>query len=310
MIADSKPAPAPLPKPGRKKKPRPDHCLNCGTPAAGKFCAECGQEIKDHSVSLFPLLSEGLSELASWDSKLLRTSMPLLFRPGFLTNQYNCGKRVPYLSPLKLYLTLSVLFFLLLSWQNPAAHLKAPPDRMKFSLMPYGVTVDPEAKGPAAASADEYNVRQNALPPLKRDPAFVRAVTVGAFKAKQSPQSFVNALISDIPKMMFLLLPLFAVSLKLLYWRPKRLYVEHLIFLLHAHAFAFLLLTPLLFLHPAWLLGSISLLLAVYVLTAMRVVYKQSWLATFWKFSLLGLGYVVLLSLCISGTLLVALWLL
>ena len=99
-------------------------------------------------------------------------------------------------------------------------------------------------------------------------------------------------------------------TLKLLYWRPRRLYVEHLIFLLHAHAFVFLLLTPLLFLHPAWLLGGIAFALIVYVLAAMRVVYKQGLLATLFKFSLLGLGYVTLLSLCISGTLLVALWLL
>lgn len=327
VTASQQSSPPPTrPKIGRKKKPRPDHCLNCQAPAVGKFCAECGQEIKDHSVALGPLLSEGLSELASWDSKLFRTLVPLLFRPGFLTNQYNIGKRVPYLSPLKLYLTVSVLFFLLLSWQNPAAYLKAAPGRLNFSLAPTGLAADPDmqevrtaqtqaaqtqaAEVQMAASAEEYKAHQNALPPAKRDPAFARAMTVGAFKAKQSPQSFVSALIGDIPKMMFLLLPLFAVSLKLLYWRPKRLYVEHLIFLLHVHAFAFLILTPLLFLHPAWLAGSVAFALAAYVLAAMRVVYKQSWPATLFKSSLLGLGYITLLSLCISGTLLVALWLL
>ena len=99
------------PKTRRKKSPPPTHCLNCGAAATGKFCAQCGQEIKDHSVSLGPLLSEGLAELASWDSKLFRTLIPLLIRPGFLTNEYNAGRRVPYLSPLKLYLTISVLFF-------------------------------------------------------------------------------------------------------------------------------------------------------------------------------------------------------
>ena len=297
--------PEPIPPQTRRPKtpkPRPEHCVNCKTPAIGKFCAECGQEIKDHSVALGPLLSEGLAELASWDSKLLRTLVPLLIRPGFLTNEYHAGRRVPYLSPLKLYLTLSVLFFLLLAWK--------PPISISGSKTHVDIMTGRGRGAKVAANAAEYDAGQKALPPAKRDTIFRRALKRGALKAKQSPESFVSTLIGDIPKMMFFLLPLFAVSLKLLYWRPKRLYVEHLIFLLHVHAFAFLLLTPLLLVHPPWLVGSVSLALTVYVLAAMRVVYKQSWPATLFKFSLLGFGYILLLSLCIVGTLLVALWLL
>ncbi len=110
--------------PRRKTKtprPRPDHCLNCGAATEGNFCAYCGQENKDHTVALKPLLHDLLAETISWDSKLLRTVVPLLGRPGFLTNEYNAGRRVPYLSPLKMYLTVSVLFFLLLAWKNPLA---------------------------------------------------------------------------------------------------------------------------------------------------------------------------------------------
>ncbi len=295
MIADSKQTPSPLPKIGRKtkigrKKPRPDHCLNCGAPATGKFCAECGQEIKDHSVSLLPLLSEGLSELASWDSKLLRTLVPLLIRPGFLTNQYNSGKRVPYLSPLKLYLTISVLFFLLLSWRNPLGN---------------AVVISSDglhAKVSSSRSATGTVTNTNIL--------IKGAMTRRLLRAKQNKTGFVSALLNSIPKMMFFLLPLFAVMLKLLYWRPRRLYVEHLIFLLHVHAFGFLLLAPLLLVHPGWLVVTVFLVLPVYILAAIHVVYKQSWPVTLGKFSLLGFGYLFLLSLCMAGTILAALWLL
>ncbi len=286
--------PSALPKIGRKKKLRPDHCLNCGTPATGKFCAECGQEIKDHSVALGPLLSEGLAELASWDSKLFRTLVPLVIRPGFLTNEYNACHRVPYLSPLKLYLIISVLFFLLLSWQNPIGNaVVISSDGLHTHSL--------SGRSPSAAGT-ATTTNTNVL--------IEGAMTRRLLRAKQNKTGFVSALLNDIPKMMFFLLPLFAVMLKLLYWRLKRLYGEHLIFLLHVHAFAFLILTPLLLVHPPWLLGSITFALALYVFSAMRVVYKQSRLATLWKFSLLGFGYVTLLSLCIVGTLLVALWLL
>ena len=280
-------------------KPPPTHCLNCGVAATGKFCADCGQENKDHSISLGPLLSDGLSELASWDSKLLRTLVPLLFRPGFLTNEYNAGRRAPYLSPLKLYLTVSVLFFLLLAWHNPITG---------------GHThVQVENRDPRQASVSsvaEYNAQQAALPARQRDAFFKRTLKRQAYKAKQSPQAFISALFSDIPKMLFFLLPLFAVALKLLYLRTKRLYVEHLIFLLHVHAFAFIALSLLVLSHPDWLVVMVTLALLVSVVLAMRVVYKQGWPKTLVKFSLLSLGYSVLLALCFAGTMLAALWLL
>ncbi len=299
MITDSEqtPTPSPLLKIGRKKKPKPDHCLNCAAPATGKFCAECGQEIKDHSVSLGPLLADGLAELASWDSKLFRTLTPLVIRPGFLTNEYNAGHRVPYLSPLKLYLTISVLFFLLLSWKNPLGSVVViSSDGLHAS------TSSTNTSSSRSPSATDTTTNTNVL--------FEGAMTRRLLRAKQNKTGFVSALLNDIPKMMFFLLPLYAVTLKLLYRRTKRLYVEHLIFLLHVHAFAFLLLAPLLLVHPDWLVVTVFLVLPVYILAALRVVYKQGWIKTAVKFSLLGFGYVLLLSLCFVGTLLAALWLL
>jgi len=293
---------------GKKKppRPRPDHCLNCGAATGGSFCAHCGQENKDHTVALRPLLSDLLAEFASWDSKLLRTLVPLVIRPGFLTNEYNAGRRIGYLSPLKLYLTVSVLFFLVLGW-------KAPLNKQNVHIQAPVITVS-AAPGrpmtPLSRTAEEYDARQKALPPARRDPPLAAALIHHVFKAKQSPQAFIAAILGDIPKMMFFLLPLFAVSLKLLYLRRKRLYVEHLVFLLHVHAFAFLLLTPLLLLPPLGRGLFVVLAVPIYTALALRAVYKQGWPKTLVKFSLLGLGYVILLSLCFAGTTLVALWLL
>ncbi len=287
-------------------RPRPDHCLNCGHAADGNFCAHCGQENKDHTVALRPLLSDLLAELASWDSKLLRTVAALLFRPGFLSNEYNAGRRIGYVSPLKLYLTASVLFFLVLAW-------KAPLNKKNVVIAPSGVTFSPaggKIPAPVSRTAAEYDARQRALPPARRDSPLSGTMIHHLFKARQSPKGFVSSLLGDIPKMMFFLLPLFAISLKLLYLRRKRLYVEHLVFLLHVHAFAFLALTPLLLVRPGWLVRAASLALLVYGLTAMRAVYKQSWGKTLVKSTLLCVGYIFLLTLCIVGTTLVALWLL
>ena len=296
------------PRPKKKPHPRPDHCLNCGIPASGKFCAECGQETKDHTVALKPLLQDLLAEVVSWDSKLLRTVIPLLFRPGFLTNEYNTGRRVPYLSPLKLYLTVSVVFFLVLTWKNPLAgnvQIGVPAGHTAHTRLSFSGRSEP-----LPYSVAEYDARQKRLPPAAQDPLLARQFVHHVVRAGQNPQTFLNALLGDIPKMMFFLLPLFAVSLKLLYLRTRRLYVEHLIFLLHVHAFAFFLLAPLLLVHPDWFIIAVWLALYVYVAVAMRVVYKQNWAKTLGKFHLLLTGYIVLLALCIAGTALTALWLL
>ena len=70
----------------RKKPPKPPpptHCLNCGVAATGKFCAECGQENEDQTVTMKLLARDLLSDVASFDSKLLRTLVPLVIRPVF-----------------------------------------------------------------------------------------------------------------------------------------------------------------------------------------------------------------------------------
>ena len=51
-----------------------------------------------------------------------------------------------------------------------------------------------------------------------------------------------QAFIANIPKMMFVFVPLMALVMLMLYWRPRRYYVEHLVFFLHNHAAVFLLL--------------------------------------------------------------------
>ncbi len=287
-------------------RPRPDHCLNCGHAAEGNFCAHCGQEHKDHAVALRPLVSDLLAEVVSWDSKLMRTLVPLVIRPGFLTSEYTAGRRVGYLSPLKLYLTVSVLFFLALSW-------KAPLNEHNVVINPTGVTVRAGGRtvaAPKSRTLEEYDANQRRKPLAERDPPLTATLIRHSFKAKQSPMTFVSALLADIPKMMFFLLPLFAMTLKLLYLRTKRLYVEHLVFLLHVHAFAFLFLTPLLMAPLVWRGLFAGLVLPVYFVLAMRAVYKQGWPKTLTKFVLLNLGYVILLAFCLAGTAVVALWLL
>lgn len=91
----------------------PDHtnCLNCGTELRGQYCGACGQRAVNRLISLWELLQDAFGDLFEIDSRLWRTLIPLLIRPGRLTLDYLEGRRARYMPPFRMYLVLSVIFF-------------------------------------------------------------------------------------------------------------------------------------------------------------------------------------------------------
>jgi hypothetical protein len=86
-------------------------CANCGAPLAGAFCANCGQKVKPLDPTIRELAGEVFGEITDIDGRLLRTVRYLFTRPGFLSREHAEGRRASYVSPLRLYLVFSALFF-------------------------------------------------------------------------------------------------------------------------------------------------------------------------------------------------------
>src|SRR3954452_25241853 len=101
-------------------------CLNCGAALTGPWCAGCGQRAVPLRPTLHELLHEAFHELAHFDGKMFRTAKLLLFKPGALTREFLDGMRVRSVTPIRLYLLCSVLFFGVLSL--------TPKSNMKVSL--------------------------------------------------------------------------------------------------------------------------------------------------------------------------------
>lgn len=93
------------------------HCLNCNYPFFGheKFCPECGQKNKKKKITFGNFVSEIFAGFFSWDTKFWRTILPLLVKPGRVTDDYINGKRARYVNPFRFYITTSIIFFLTLS---------------------------------------------------------------------------------------------------------------------------------------------------------------------------------------------------
>jgi len=118
--------------------------------------------------------------------------------------------------------------------------------------------------------------------------------------------------------MMLCAIPLFAFVLKILYIRKRVFYIDHLIYALHIHAFAYLAImlivaaTMGLFrIAPptlaGWIVGLLWTTFAVQVFLSIRRVYKQGWFFTIFKFVLGGFVYFIVLCMALAVTFFVTL---
>lgn len=236
-------------------------CLNCNRalPEGDRFCGHCGQEYRESGESLASFFQYFLSDYFTFDSKIGRSFVPLLLKPGFLTSEFLVGRRVRYIPPLRLYIFISIVFFLVLGLEGRDSS-----------------TLDEEA--------------------LFWDRFFE----------------------VHLPRIFFLLLPIFALLLQLLNIGSKRNgYVRHFVFSLHLHAFAFVaalvyIALSELFIKLSWqainpyLGGLFGFYFLGYLYFAMRRVYGRNR----WKTALRLLLLLLLYGLVMSGVIVLALVLL
>ena len=285
-------------------------CPNCGAPARGRYCAECGQRQDRRLASLRRMAAEAAEDQFSLGAELPRTLHALFLHPGLLTSDYLAGRVARYVAPLRLYLISSLVFFVLLSWTTTdfrAAVEDVAEDRSEElaeerSSGAGSVAAD-EAPGGRRISMDVDTLAPGPLLPARR---WVqrRIDHLNTMDATELQERFFAAFQANVPKAVFLLLPLYALLLKIVYVRRRRLYAEHFIFALHTHAFTFLVFTLTLFVPELLDQLIVVVWIPLYLWLAMRRVYPQSVPRTLAKYLLLGFGYSLLLGLVLTATIL------
>ena len=139
----------------------------------------------------------------------------------------------------------------------------------------------------------------------------------------KDPKPLILGTFSSLPQVLFVLMPAFALLLKILYVFKRRLYMEHIIVALHSHAFIFqsLFLLTLVGMIKSWaqtaapgLVGVLNLLLflmgwwlPIYLFLMQKKVYKQGWIMTSLKYGLIGTCYTILIAFCAAAAFLVSL---
>ena len=275
-------------------------CRNCGASTNGNYCQDCGQATHLHVPSAREFLHEFMAHYVALEGKLWCSLKLLLFKPGFLTREFIEGRRVRYVEPLRLYLSFSIIFFFLVKLSGvqiigsdtdatadarPTVSAPAPP------LAPAAAAPAPGQEARTLAEFTEFErdvVRElgTISPRLGKG-----AEKFLGLPGEQKSAAAKTAFFSYAPYAIFLLMPVFALYLKLLYLGSGRRYGEHFLFALHSNAFAFFMLS-LFIVADGWNFVRLLLLgwLVAYLPTAMRRVYGGGRLVT-------GLRWIALVAL-------------
>jgi len=256
----------------------------------GPFCYACGQKQQGVDRFFLSLVGEALDNIFSLDSRTAKTMFGLFFRPGFLTSEYFAGRRARYIQPLRLYLIVSLVFFLILSIENLTSEtpMMQIDDKDPVAAQP---KADADAASETSSTPNRINSHIN-LPWLSAeenhelDQRLENQIHKAIALVKADPQQAMADVIDAAPPLLFILLPLFAFLLKLIYIGSSRYYTQHLILAVHNHSFMFLALLL------AQLLSGIVLLWApIYMFLSLRKVYGQGYFVTTLKFIVLVLCY-------------------
>ncbi|MBZ4033525.1 DUF3667 domain-containing protein [Flavobacterium sp. 17A] len=236
-------------------------CLNCRHVVEQKFCPNCGQENSDSRKTFHHLFIHFFEDLTHYENAFWKTIKNLLFKPSNLTKEYLSGKRLSYLAPVRLYIFISFITFLLIalfpsnigeeltkndkeitsnfekavkeekkSWDEKS-YLKAKTlDKSYFQLksMKEIDSIQKYGKESEKLNATSYWFYEKATHVTEK------------YTKKEIIVKFIEAFFHNLPKILFIIMPFFAFFLWLFHNKKRWYYFDHGIFTLHY--FSFLLL--------------------------------------------------------------------
>ena len=336
----------------RKNSPPPkSHCENCGAELTGHWCSQCGQAAVDYHRSFRYVIWDVLDALLNWDSKFFATIGLLFAKPWRLTNDFVAGKRVCYFHPLRLYLLASILFFFAVNHWAKSIHLQTgkltPEQRTEVEE-----TLKEKDLPPVARAAMEKALKnQSPVPGPPASPQQIESPVPKA-EASTSPKEddygpllqidnkephdrlgkwlearakekigehgskselFLATLFQNLPYMMLCCVPLFALVLKILYVRRRVFYINHLIYALHIHSFAYAGIISIIYatiglnrvpvgLLRGWIIAALWIAFAIQIFLSIRKVYRQGWFFSIFKFFFGGFVYLIVLCFALLAT--------
>ena len=338
------------------------NCQNCESPLKGPFCHICGQPERTPVRALLALGGDAFDYLFDVDSRLLKTLRNLFFRPGRLTEAYLSGQRMSFVRPLRIYIVISALLFVMVSYSSNGGNFDD-----QTVIVDEGQIGPGDAKVPGGADAMRADAsaapsavpepRNPELPPIpaelsvrkplkitvfgnkpwhavdnplivpalpewfnRQSNVFVGTVVQKAELARDNPKRLGQEFLRVLPQSMFVLLPIFALLLKLVLVFKRRLYMEHLMVAIHSHTFIFMgILVAMtlsrlsVFWPESWFnpwklaMGLAIAWIPINLFVMQKRVYRQGFFGALFCSAIVGTLYLFLLSFTALGALVLSL---
>ena len=292
------------------KDNEPKYCQNCGHEGSGTYCSNCGQSFTELNRPIRNIISEVL-DVFDLDQRIFHSIGPFLFKPGFLAREYLLGRRKKYMSPFRLYLLLSLIFFFVAQTSSRKVVENQDTNWLKITDDGKEVISTNDSLAIELLKNDSiFGQKSDSISTTKsiRRAKLNQRLRGSAVDALTNKNVFLQNFYQSISYILFLLMPIFALLLKLLYIRRRVYYIEHLIFSVNMHSFVLLILTIVIILSQVVgeKDGFILLLLItipIYFTAGMKRFYQQSLWKIFIKELILLFLYTIILiiSMTIAG---------
>lgn len=290
-------------------------CPNCATPLQGPWCYACGQSGEDFHRSIVRLAGEVVEGLLHMDGRLWRTIPDLLFRPGRLTRSYLEGHRAPQIPPLRLFLVVLLGIFLIggitggtkLGRVSSTTTVTDARGKVLHVTAIGPQTLDQLSPQERNALIDKVHVN---LASDKPDEAASQWLRDRIRKTLADPERFQLILEQWSERFAFLMLPISALMLSILFIFQRRFYLfDHTIFSLHS--LSAMGLAAIIGMTLSLVIGDWSALLflpaPVHLFAHMRGVYRTGIVGTLIRMFLLFIGSCTAAGLLIVGLIAVGL---
>lgn len=211
-------------------------CLNCGKFVSERYCPSCGQENIEMHYSFPQLVKHFAADLVHYDSSFWHTIKLLFVSPAQLSNEYIDGKRKKIVDPIKLYIFISFVTFLIpsiLNFQNPinkAEVVEINTNNQRSVPTDSILSVVGMPPSNTMKANDHYAAKH-----LLR-----LANNISHKEQREKASEFIT---HNIPKVLFLYMPIFAFWLWLFHIRQKRYYSDSAIFTLYFFSFLLLMIS-------------------------------------------------------------------